>query len=629
MARRHSWDVPIPASSALETVRTWAEPVEDDVDSDSDSDFDPEERAKSDALFSAEMLLDSLLESYVEGKSSAKIVCVTCFWAKHAGITAQCIADFALKPSSPSGHFQRKMDSVLGTRLKPNEMLELQVPCLRKHDLSRSLQAVPVLAPHEIVERELEDNPDLLDTILERSKDGDWHHSYTAHPIVSSACAPVVGMALYVDGVPFVKKDSVLGFYLYVLGVGRRHLIATLRKSELCKCGCHGWCTLVQIWHFIRWSLEACCEGVWPRTNPYGKPWVELDSKHFSKQGMPLSAKSALIHIKGDWAEFANSFGFLTWSHVYHPCLFCWTSRDDMYKTEGLSPLATPSPLVTQHQYDAACTACEIWVTVNNKEQHGILIGSLRFDKRKTGHGRTLQRDLPMFGLLSGDRLEPHPGLLDVGSFEAVALPARTLFWRSSLETLSKHRCPIFSYMLGVSVQIMEIDTLHCLNLGVYMQYATDVVWHLHSCDVFSLAALRTAEERIQLFAMRLRGALFDWYDGRGTEQPPSTLHKLQDFTAEMLGSAAHPKLKLKAAETKTFMQFALYMASRFRNKITFSESLVEGGTCLVRMQHLFDDHGEILPAAAVQDLAGSGLFEEVPRIYLAGLGWKSTICGV
>lgn len=352
----------------------------------------------------------------------------------------------------------------------------------------------------------------------------------------------------------------------------------------------------------VRWSLEACCAGVWPRCHPSGRPWTEADGKHFTMAGFPMGARAALVHIKGDWAEFAHTFGFMTWSHKDHPCLFCMCCRASLYNTAGLSPLGMPSPLVSHAAYDSACSACEVWVTVRTPAQHSTIAGSLLFDKRSNAMGRALQRDLPELGLLRQDRLEPHAGLWDIGAFERIQLPARVLFWRSGNDSLCRHRTPIFSDTIGVTVQMLEIDVLHALNLGLYLQFVCDVFWSLVRADVYRVGQQRSQDERLQLSTQHLKADLLAWYERMKVERPDFHLHTLQELSPEMLGTWAKPKLKLKAAETKTTWYFAADVARAFPAVVPDGLLIAEAGQCLVRLQDIFDSTGVHMPHASSQD---------------------------
>eukprot|EP00969_Alexandrium_andersonii_P161011 7115508-Alexandrium_andersonii.AAC.1 len=52
-----------------------------------------------------------------------------------------------------------------------------------------------------------------------------------------------VPVGYFSDGAPHTKKDSFMAFYWSNVLTQKRHLITVLRKSDLCKCGCKGFCT--------------------------------------------------------------------------------------------------------------------------------------------------------------------------------------------------------------------------------------------------------------------------------------------------------------------------------------------------------------------------------------------------
>ena len=108
-----------------------------------------------------------------------------------------------------------------------------------------------------------------------------------------------------------------------------------------------------------------------------------------------------------------------------------------------------------------------------NREQHFAVLGASWWVKRKetsASHGRGLRHDLPSFGLLKNDRLEPWEGMLDVAEFDSWdAFPRTVLFWRSSRQTSTKHRNPIFSATTGIQPNTsMSVCWLHTLSLGPF-----------------------------------------------------------------------------------------------------------------------------------------------------------------
>ena len=86
---------------------------------------------------------------------------------------------------------------------------------------------IPFVPPHESIEEELAASSVTLECT--------WHSS--------------IPLAIYVDRTPFSKLDSILGIFVVILVTGSRHLVGTLRKTDICKCGCKGF-----VAEFIKWS---------------------------------------------------------------------------------------------------------------------------------------------------------------------------------------------------------------------------------------------------------------------------------------------------------------------------------------------------------------------------------------
>eukprot|EP00969_Alexandrium_andersonii_P087889 3877042-Alexandrium_andersonii.AAC.1 len=196
-----------------------------------------EDEENATGVSAGEALLEQLLALHFEGKMTAKSFCIACWWASRAGAEGP-LASFALKPSASSGSFQRKIDSQLGIKLHDPSYLDVDVPSHTKFDISRSVQPVPVQAPHEAIEAELQANPALLEELKTAAENGEWAPAYRRHPVAAQSDSVVLPLCLYVDGVPFLKKDSMVGFFVYNMVSGLRHLVCSLRKRYICKCGC-------------------------------------------------------------------------------------------------------------------------------------------------------------------------------------------------------------------------------------------------------------------------------------------------------------------------------------------------------------------------------------------------------
>ena len=115
-------------------------------------------------------LADFLLELHYAGRMSAKTLCIIAWFATHAGAQGS-IDKLALKPSSSSGHFQRKVDRSQGVNLRDHRFYLINTAGRRKWDVSRAVYQTPMRLPHEVIESELQSDLGIskqLDPSLEK-----------------------------------------------------------------------------------------------------------------------------------------------------------------------------------------------------------------------------------------------------------------------------------------------------------------------------------------------------------------------------------------------------------------------------------------------------------------------------
>ena len=311
---------------------------EETSDDEDDEDRDPSEGEGGD------MFAEALLLLKMKGKISARDVCVLSYYAKHAGLTGPAV-DFAYKPSSPSGHFQRHLDRVLKIDSRVSDAYEFDVPKFERLRGERTTETIPSLLASEQLAKEVEETPGIQFRLEESLACREWASVYTSHPVVTSAPEGerVWPIALYVDGVPFQKRDSMLAFYIYNLVTEVRHLLIVIRKSSLCRCGCLGWCTLHPIMSTLRWDLGCLAQGERPRARHDGQPFKETEAARASKAGQRLM-RAALVHIKGDWAEFVHTLALAMWNSVLNPCFGCTVTRAQLGSVGAMSAVTPPFP---------------------------------------------------------------------------------------------------------------------------------------------------------------------------------------------------------------------------------------------------------------------------------------------
>jgi hypothetical protein len=454
--------------------------------------------------------------------------------------------------------------------------------------------------PHEALSDEVASNPEAAKLEL----DPEWTDGYRSHRVVRMhPDRQVIPYALYMDGISFTNTDSLLAFFVYSLITRKRHLCAIVRKSAFCRCGCRGWCTLYPILRALRWSFEQLAIGRHPEQDING-PWA-AGSQRSENAGEPLNLTAALLHIKADWAEFAHTLSFASWSSVLFCCMFCKCTKVDRFDVKSFNPFDSTWDPIGHDDMERAVSACERLVHLS-KVQYTKVKGALFYEKSKLEGGRVLKIDIPELGLKKGDRLEPHGGLPDVSMFDQIIVfPCRALFWRRGLETRCKHRNPLFDWIgdlqIGVTLDTCQIDKLHTLYLGPAQSFVVFSLWQLIKADAFGTH--KTGTELHQLSIMQIRSKLWTWYSDRRRARPEQEITEVQDLTLAMLGGkASSESLHTKAAETKGLVPFALHLL-REAKAGTVPKNLIDAGQALQDYFDLLDTSPRIVPPEILQKM--------------------------
>jgi hypothetical protein len=238
-----------------------------------------------------------------------------------------------------------------------------------------------------------------------------------------------------------------------------------------------------------------------------------------------------------------------------------------------------------------------------------MIRSQLRYDKRaKSGFGgRALMTDVPQYNLVKGDRLEPTSWMIDVGEFDQISVfPCIVMFWRTTSETLAKHRNPLFNEKLGINpYRTLAIDPLHDIHLGVLLRFVTHVFWCLLLADVFKTRS-GNKEERLKLGVSCLRGKLMTHYARRRAELKAQgkkyTTTELSQLTVKMLGTEMDPKLRAKAAQTVGLLPFVVELLKEHEKHIEFGSELLTAGLAIARFMEILKSNGRVLPHEATQE---------------------------
>ena len=330
----------------------------------------------------------------------------------------------------------------------------------------------------------------------------------------------------------------------------------------------------------VRWSLTAAAYGAFPDRKHDGSEFTADDPRKLTR-GTKLCCPMAVVEIKGDWAEYAHSLGFPTWSSTLNPCCFCDAERSNMYEFRDVGMHSLPWADLCKADYIQACNLCEQKVTING-DDHRARKASLFADKRKKGsRGRSLRNDIPHLHLKAGDRLEPGGQVPDVYAFDVASqFPLQAVLRRPSLQTITYHRNPLFN-IPGVSLEMLMIDSLHAVHLGVANVYCMHVLWELLDANMFSVEG--PEEVRLSISVSRLKGELFDYY----ASLPPHVrkcITGVGDFQVGMLGSRTSRTLSTKGMETKGLVPWCCRLLVRYGHHIpNKKELLLDAGTHLVK----------------------------------------------
>jgi hypothetical protein len=590
---RHSWEE--------EPTHAWE--AGRSSDSDSEEGYPVGEAA-------AEVLLELLLDLHYAARLSAKDLSLICFWADRAG-AGPIIGKLGHHPDPATGHYQRHVDSALGCSTSIAGWHTVSVPSHSKHDAARTVVDIPVLIPYEELHDEMSASSFAREEVRRQVREQLLPPLFYNHEVrrEQGALESDVGVGVFVDGVPTVRKDGVLGFWVINLCTRQRHLCAVLRKRSMCQCGCRGWCSVWSVLDFFRWALTAASSGRRPETFYMSKPWP-AGSSAAAQAGENLCARFLMCLIKGDWMEWYTTFGFAHLATMSYPCSCCAVDQDDMYETDDLEFQQLPWGDVSNEDYDQACRMCEQWRVIRSRVQLKTLLGKLRYDKRSGGgRGRCLLHDAPAFDLLQGDRIEPCGQCPDIGEGIDTFIgpfPITLLFWRRSAETLVRHRNPLLS-VPGATMIMLVIDTLHALLLGPAQRYCLKALWAVVEANVYGMDFPHQDTRDGSCIGL-LRTELFDWYATQRT-QFHNDVTQLDDLTPDMLGKRSERTLTIKGMECRWLIPFCVELVDRYRVHLPNDTymALSASGHALVDLLERIDS-GAVNPTHAEAKVIADGM---------------------
>ena len=149
--------------------------------------------------------------------------------------------------------------------------------------------------------------PNMYAMLADKSRLGLLPRCYYDHKLVKRAEDVIVlPLCLYVDGIQYTDRDNLISFYVHNVATDCRHLVVAIRKNDVCKCGCKGWCSIWGTHTFLRWTFRALAAGVWPDRKHDGHEWTDDYQFRASFANAPLGLTAVAVMVKSDWHEFCD-----------------------------------------------------------------------------------------------------------------------------------------------------------------------------------------------------------------------------------------------------------------------------------------------------------------------------------
>ena len=152
------------------------------------------------------MFVEQLLKLKYRGTLSAKSVCILADLAAEAGALGPA-KELGCRPAAV--HFQRRIDDFTLFKVESQRTYDVWIPGHDWLENDRVVTEIPFVPPHESIEEELAASVAAADTSTQ-----ELPQTFFQHLVVrSSALGTVCPLAIYVDGTPFSKLDSILGIF--------------------------------------------------------------------------------------------------------------------------------------------------------------------------------------------------------------------------------------------------------------------------------------------------------------------------------------------------------------------------------------------------------------------------------
>ena len=161
-------------------------------------------------------------------------MCEIAWYAHNAGAQGR-MTELMYKPGASTGNCAQHLKRALGLDHETESLNTVRMPAQDKYDQNRTVMDLTIVPAHEALHRELQEQPELAFAIDAVAGSAEWTPTYFAHPVAAGCDGFVDPLALYLDAFPYIKEEAILGITMYNLLTMRRHLLAVLVRSKMCR----------------------------------------------------------------------------------------------------------------------------------------------------------------------------------------------------------------------------------------------------------------------------------------------------------------------------------------------------------------------------------------------------------
>eukprot|EP00969_Alexandrium_andersonii_P348128 15393630-Alexandrium_andersonii.AAC.1 len=156
------------------------------------------------------------------------------------------------------------------------------------------------------------------------------------------------------------------------------------------------------------------------------------------------------------------------------------------------------------------------------------------------------------------------------------------------------HRNPLLEAPLTDAMEVVMLDTLHTIYLGVILRYVSEVFWRTIEGRVWG-----GADTSLDMCVRNLKVDLIGFYDEANVPQDS----RIGDLTVGMMGKREASTIKTKAGETACLLPFAIELCRRHRDRLRASEALLAAGEALAEHLRLLRESPARLTLGTAQTL--------------------------